>query len=157
MGGNAPPPTTYSTTLSPASSSEPSGNNGQDGLSDHIITAIGVDKRTPEIGADLSTRTLEYSASQAHGPLFASFGSEVCHATICTITFEGPVKGVIFLSTPQEATEDCRAPCDLTARRWSCMSPVADYLSCCIHLQSVGPPVGAFPVAVRTLSTAPRK
>jgi hypothetical protein len=64
------------------------------------FTAIGVDKRTPEAGADLLSLTVEYSASQAQGPLFASVGLGVCDATTCTITFEGPVKtGDIFVHT----------------------------------------------------------
>jgi hypothetical protein len=64
------------------------------------FTAIGVDKRTPEAGADLLSLTVEYSASQAQGPLFASAGFGVCDATTCTITFEGPVKtGDIFVHT----------------------------------------------------------
>jgi hypothetical protein len=64
------------------------------------FTAIGVDKRTPEAGADLFTLTVEYSANQAQGPLFASVGFGDCDATTCTITFEGPVKtGDIFVHT----------------------------------------------------------
>jgi hypothetical protein len=58
----------------------------------YLFTAIGVDKRTPEAGADLFSLTLEYSASQAQGPLFASFEFEVCDATTCTMAFEEPVK-----------------------------------------------------------------
>jgi hypothetical protein len=64
------------------------------------FTAVGVDKRTPEAGADLLSLTVEYSASQAQGSLFASVGLGVCDATTCTITFEGPVKtGDIFVHT----------------------------------------------------------
>jgi len=64
------------------------------------FTAIGVDKRTPEPGADLFSLTVEYSASQVQGPLFASFGFGVCDAETCTITFDGPVKtGDIFVHT----------------------------------------------------------
>jgi hypothetical protein len=64
------------------------------------FTAIGVDKETPEAGADLFSLTVKYSANQAQGPLFASFGFGVCNATTCTITFEGPVKkGDIFVHT----------------------------------------------------------
>jgi hypothetical protein len=64
------------------------------------FTAIGVDKRTPEAGADLFSLTVEYSANQAQGPLIASFGFGVCDATTCTIRFEGPVKtGDIFVHT----------------------------------------------------------
>jgi hypothetical protein len=64
------------------------------------FTAIGVDKRTPQAGADLLSLTVEYSASQAQGPLFASVGFGVCDATTCTITFEGPVQtGDIFVHT----------------------------------------------------------
>jgi hypothetical protein len=64
------------------------------------FTAIGVDKKTPEAGADLLSLTVEYSANQAQGPLFASSGFGVCDATTCTITFEGPVKkGDIFVHT----------------------------------------------------------
>jgi hypothetical protein len=67
--------------------------------------AIGVDKRTPEAGPDLFSLTVEYSANQAQGQLFASLGSGVfgvCDATtlICTITFKGAVKtGDIFVHT----------------------------------------------------------
>jgi len=64
------------------------------------FTAIGVDKRTPEPGADLFSLTVEYSAGQVQGPLFASFGFGVCDAETCTITFDGPVKtGDIFVHT----------------------------------------------------------
>jgi hypothetical protein len=64
------------------------------------FTAIGVDKKTPEAGADLFSLTVEYSADQAQGPLFASSGFGACDATTCTITFEGPVKkGDIFVHT----------------------------------------------------------
>jgi hypothetical protein len=64
------------------------------------FTAIGVDKRTPEAGADLFSLTVAYSASQAQGPLFASIGFGACDATTCTVTFEGPVKtGDIFVHT----------------------------------------------------------
>jgi hypothetical protein len=64
------------------------------------FTAIGVDKRTPEAGADLFSLTVEYSANQAQGPLFASLGLGECDATTCTITFAGPVKtGDIFVHT----------------------------------------------------------
>lgn len=64
------------------------------------FTAIGVDKRTREAGADLFTLTVEYSANQAQGPLFASSGFGVCDATTCTMTFEGAVKtGDIFVHT----------------------------------------------------------
>ena len=64
------------------------------------FTAIGVDKRTPEAGADLFSLTVEYSATQAQGPLFASLGLGECDATACTITFTGPVKtGDIFVHT----------------------------------------------------------
>jgi hypothetical protein len=64
------------------------------------FTAIGVDKRTPEAGADLFSLTVEYSANQAQGPLLASSGFGGCDATTCTITFEGPVKkGDIFVHT----------------------------------------------------------
>jgi hypothetical protein len=64
------------------------------------FTAIGVDKRTREAGADLFTLTVEYSANQAQGPLFASLGLGACDATTCTVTFEGAVKtGDIFVHT----------------------------------------------------------
>ena len=64
------------------------------------FTAMGVDKRTREAGADLFSLTVEYSANQAQGPLFASFGFGDCDATTCTIIFEGPVKrGDIFVHT----------------------------------------------------------
>jgi hypothetical protein len=64
------------------------------------FTAIGVDKGTPEAGADFFSLTVEYSGSEAQGPLFASSGFGVCDATTCTITFEGPVKtGDIFAHT----------------------------------------------------------
>jgi hypothetical protein len=64
------------------------------------FTAVGVDKKTPEAGADLLSLTVEYSANQAQGPLFASSGFGVCNATTCTITFEGSVKkGDIFVHT----------------------------------------------------------
>jgi hypothetical protein len=64
------------------------------------FTAIGVDKRTPEAGADLFSLTVEYSATQAQGPLFASLGLGVCDVTTCTMTFDGPVKtGDIFVHT----------------------------------------------------------
>jgi hypothetical protein len=64
------------------------------------FTAIGVDKRTPEAGTDLFSLTVEYSANQAQGPLFASLAFGVCDATTCTIKFDGPVKtGDIFVHT----------------------------------------------------------
>jgi hypothetical protein len=64
------------------------------------FTATGVDKRTPEPGADLFSLEVKYSAGQVQGPLFASFGFGDCDATTCTITFEGPVKrGDIFVHT----------------------------------------------------------
>ena len=64
------------------------------------FTAIGVDKRTREAGADLFSLTVEYSANQAQGPLFADLGFGTCDATTCTITFDGPVKrGDIFVHT----------------------------------------------------------
>jgi hypothetical protein len=64
------------------------------------FTAIGVDKRIPEAGADFFSLAVEYSASQAQGPLFASFGLGKCDDTTCRITFEGPVKrGDIFVHT----------------------------------------------------------
>jgi hypothetical protein len=64
------------------------------------FTAIGVDKRTPEPGADLFSLEVKYSASQMQGPLLASFGFGDCDATTCTITFDGPVKrGDIFVHT----------------------------------------------------------
>ncbi len=64
------------------------------------FTAIGVDKRTPEAGADLLSLTVEYGASQAQGPLFASLGFGVCDATTCAVTFAGPVEtGDIFVHT----------------------------------------------------------
>lgn len=64
------------------------------------FTAIGVDKVTPEAGPDLFSLIVEYSASQAQGPLLASLGFGVCQATICTIIFEGPLQeGNIFVHT----------------------------------------------------------
>jgi hypothetical protein len=66
------------------------------------FTATGVDKSTPEPGADLFSLEVKYSASQVQGPLFASFGFGVCDADAetCTITFDGPVKrGDIFVHT----------------------------------------------------------
>jgi hypothetical protein len=64
------------------------------------FTAVGVDKRTPEAGADHFSLTVEYSANQTQGPLFASFEFGVCDATTCTMTFEGSVKtGDIFVHT----------------------------------------------------------
>jgi hypothetical protein len=64
------------------------------------FTAIGVDKRIPEAGADFFSLAVEYSASQAQGPLFASLGLGTCDDTTCRITFEGPVKrGDIFVHT----------------------------------------------------------
>jgi hypothetical protein len=64
------------------------------------FTAIGVDARTPEPGADLFSLTVEYNASQVQGPLFASFGFGDCDDMTCTITFTGPVKrGDIFVHT----------------------------------------------------------
>jgi hypothetical protein len=64
------------------------------------FTAIGVDTVAPEAGPDVFFLTVEYSANQAQGPLFASFGFGVCQATTCTITFEGPLQeGNIFVHT----------------------------------------------------------
>jgi len=64
------------------------------------FTATGVDKRTPEPGADLFSLEVKYSASQVQGPLFASLGFGDCDAETCTITFDGPVKrGDIFVHT----------------------------------------------------------
>jgi hypothetical protein len=64
------------------------------------FTAIGVDTRTPDPGADLFSLEVKYSASQVQGPLFASFGFGDCDAETCTITFDGPVKrGDIFVHT----------------------------------------------------------
>jgi hypothetical protein len=64
------------------------------------FTAIGVDKRTPEPGADLFSLEVKYSASQVQGPLFESFGFGVCDAETCTISFDGLVKtGDIFVHT----------------------------------------------------------
>jgi hypothetical protein len=62
--------------------------------------AIGVDKVTPEAGDDHFSLTVEYSASQAQGPLFASLGFGDCDDKTCTIKFTGPVKkGDIFVHT----------------------------------------------------------
>ncbi|MGH8065543.1 MAG: hypothetical protein ACRERE_09960 [Candidatus Entotheonellia bacterium] len=64
------------------------------------FTAIGVDKETPEAGADLFSLIIEYRPTQVQGPLFASLGLGECDATTCTITFAGPVKtGDIFVHT----------------------------------------------------------
>jgi hypothetical protein len=64
------------------------------------FTAIGVDQKTPEAGADLFSLIVEYSANGIQGPLFASFGFGVCDVTTCTITFDGSVKkGDIFVHT----------------------------------------------------------
>lgn len=64
------------------------------------FTAIGVDKRTPEVGNDIFSLTVEYSASQAQGPLLASSGFGECDGRTCRITFEGLVKkGDIFVHT----------------------------------------------------------
>jgi hypothetical protein len=64
------------------------------------FTAIGVDKGTPEPGADHFSLTVEYSANRTQGPLFASLGLGVCDASTCTITFAGPVQtGAIFVHT----------------------------------------------------------
>ena len=64
------------------------------------FTAIGVDKRTSESGADRFSLAVKYSASQVQGRLFESFGFGVCDAETCTITFDGPVKrGDIFVHT----------------------------------------------------------
>ena len=64
------------------------------------FTAIGVDKGTPEPGADHFSLTVEYSANRTQGPLFASLGFGVCDAETCTITFAGPVQtGAIFVHT----------------------------------------------------------
>jgi hypothetical protein len=64
------------------------------------FTAIGVDKKTPEAGADLFSLVVEYSVSQAQGPLFASLGFGDCDDKTCTITLTGPVKkGDIFVHT----------------------------------------------------------
>jgi hypothetical protein len=64
------------------------------------FTAIGVDKRTSEPGADHFSLIVEYSATQDQGPLFESLGFGVCDAVTCIITFEGQVKkGDIFVHT----------------------------------------------------------
>ena len=64
------------------------------------FTAIGVDKKTPEAGADLFSLVVEYSVDQAQGPLFASLGFGGCDDKTCTIKFTGPVKkGDIFVHT----------------------------------------------------------
>jgi len=64
------------------------------------FTAIGVDKKTPEAGADLFSLVVEYSVSQAQGPLLASLGFGDCDDKTCTITLTGPVKkGDIFVHT----------------------------------------------------------
>jgi hypothetical protein len=65
-----------------------------------LFTAIGVDKKTSEAGADLFSLVVEYSVSQAQGPLFASLGFGDCDNKICTIEFTGLVKkGDIFVHT----------------------------------------------------------
>jgi hypothetical protein len=64
------------------------------------FTAIGVDARTPEPGADHFSLIVEYSASQEQGPLFARLGFGDCVGETCIITFEGRVKkGDIFVHT----------------------------------------------------------
>ena len=64
------------------------------------FTAIGVDKKTPEAGADLFSLVVEYSASQTQGPLFASLGFGDCDDKTCIIKFTGSVKkGDIFVHT----------------------------------------------------------
>jgi hypothetical protein len=64
------------------------------------FTAIGVDKKTPEAGADLFSLVVVYNVSQAQGPLFASLGFGDCDDKTCTIKFTGPVKkGDIFVHT----------------------------------------------------------
>jgi hypothetical protein len=64
------------------------------------FAAIGVDKVTPEAGADLFSLIIDYNANQTQGQLFASLGLGVCQAAICTITFTGPMEtGDIFVHT----------------------------------------------------------
>jgi hypothetical protein len=64
------------------------------------FTAIGVDTRISEEGADFFSLEVKYSASQMQGPLFESLELGKCDDTTCTITFEGPVKrGDIFVHT----------------------------------------------------------
>ena len=64
------------------------------------FTAIGVDTRLPEPGTDHFSLTIEYSANQVQGPLFASLGFGQCDTETCIITFDGPVKtGDIFVHT----------------------------------------------------------
>ena len=64
------------------------------------FTAIGVDTRISEEGADFFSLEVKYSASQAQGPLFASLGFGDCDGKTCTIKFTGPVKkGDIFVHT----------------------------------------------------------
>jgi hypothetical protein len=64
------------------------------------FTAIGVDKRTSEPGADFFSLEVIYSNNQVQGPLFASFGFGDCDAETCIITFDGLVKtGDIFVHT----------------------------------------------------------
>jgi hypothetical protein len=66
------------------------------------FTAIGEDDQTPEAGPDHFSLTVEYSANQDQGPLFADLGFGQCDAatSICTITFKGEVKtGDIFVHT----------------------------------------------------------
>ena len=64
------------------------------------FAALGMDTATPAAGADRFSLTVQYSANQAQGPLFASLGLGVCQATTCIITFEGPVEeGNIFVHT----------------------------------------------------------
>jgi hypothetical protein len=64
------------------------------------FTAIGVDTRISEEGADFFSLEVKYSASQMQGPLFESLELGKCDDTTCTITFEGPMKrGDIFVHT----------------------------------------------------------
>jgi hypothetical protein len=64
------------------------------------FTAIGVDTVPPATGADRFSLTIDYRATHAQGPLFASFGLGVCQATTCTVTFTGPMEtGDIFVHT----------------------------------------------------------
>jgi hypothetical protein len=66
------------------------------------FTATCVDAETSEPGADFFSLTVEYSAKQAQGPLFASLGFGTCDpmTTTCRITFEGSVEtGDIFVHT----------------------------------------------------------
>jgi hypothetical protein len=66
------------------------------------FTAVGVDKRTPEAGADLFSLEVTYSAEaeDVQGQLFARLGFGKCDGKTCTIKLKGLVKrGDIFVHT----------------------------------------------------------